>query len=540
MLIKLSPLPKAVVLGIVVFLLTSCAMLSEKTPPPSQVKNVIMIIGDGMGPQQVGLLLSYARQAPHGVLKDRKTALDRMLENGRIGISLTYPDGALVTDSAASATQLATGKFAKAEMVGLDADGHPTENIIEKAKRWGKATGLVSDTRITHATPAAFAAHENHRSHETSIPEGLLASNADVMLSGGLDYWLPKAAAEKDSAVHQQMESIAEHAFKINSLRKDGKNLLETAQNQGYRLVFNTRQLKQATGKTLGLFAGSGMSDAIVESRNRLDANHAEPTLAEMSEQALKILEGEGQGFFLMIEAGQIDWASHRNDTGLLLHEMLRFDAMLHKVLDWIGEREDTLLIVTADHETGGFGFSYSSKNIPEPKPLASGHLFKPNFNFGNPEILDNLYAQKLSYHEIFAEFDSLPPNQRTPAALAERVNRLTEFKIDTGEAERILATEANVNYRPGHPSLSEKTVPKMAAKSAFFVYTKDNRENLLAELVGAEQQVVWASGTHTSTPVFVFAKGNKQAIEPFSNILHHTDVGRLTIEALRPTGAKN
>jgi alkaline phosphatase len=205
-----------------------------------------------------------------------------------------------------------------------------------------------------------------------------------------------------------------------------------------------------------------------------------------------------------------------------------------------MGEREDTLLIVTADHETGGFGFSYSSKNIPEPKPLASGHLFKPNFNFGNPEILDNLYAQKLSYHEIFAEFDSLPPNQRTPAVLAELVNRLTKFRIDTGEAERILATEANVNYRPGHPSLSEKTVPKMAAKSAFFVYTKDNRENLLAELVGAEQQVVWASGTHTSTPVFVFAKGNKQAIEPFANILHHTDVGRLTIEALRPTGAKN
>ncbi|MGJ0515932.1 MAG: alkaline phosphatase [Methylomicrobium sp.] len=515
-------------------------MLSEKTPPPSQVKNVIMIIGDGMGPQQVGLLLSYARQAPHGVLKDRKTALDRMLENGRIGISLTYPDGALVTDSAASATQLATGKFAKAEMVGLDADGHPTENIIEKAKRWGKATGLVSDTRITHATPAAFAAHETHRSHETSIPEDLLATDADVMLSGGLDYWLPKAAAEKSSSLHQQLETMTEQAFKIGSSRKDGKNLLETAQNQGYRLVFNTRQLRQATGKTLGLFAGSGMSDAIVESRNRLDANHAEPTLAEMSEQALKILEGDGRGFFLMIEAGQIDWASHRNDTGLLLHEMLRFDAMLHKVLDWIGEREDTLLIVTADHETGGFGFSYSSQNIPDPKPLASGHLFKPNFNFGNPEILDNLYAQKLSYHEIFAEFDSLPPKQRTPAALAEQVNRHTEFKIDSGEAERLLATEANVNYRPEHPSLSEKTVPKMGAKSAFFVYTKDNRENLLAELVGAEQQVVWASGTHTSTPVFVFTKGNKPAIEPFANILHHTDVGRLTIEALRPTGAKN
>jgi alkaline phosphatase len=530
--------PKAFVFGITGLLLLGCSTLAEKSPTHSEVKNVIMIIGDGMGPQQVGLLLSYARQAPHGVLKDRRTALDRMIENGRIGISLTYPDGALVTDSAASATQLATGKFAKAEMVGLDAEGRPAENIVEKARRWGKATGLVSDTRITHATPAAFAAHETHRSHETHIPEDLLAAGADVMLSGGLDYWLPQAAADKNSDIHRQMEAMTDQAFKIGSLRKDDKNLLETAKKQGYQLVFNARQLRQASGKTLGLFAGSGMSDGIVESRNRLDAAHAEPTLAEMSEQALKILERDQRGFFLMIEAGQIDWASHRNDTGLLLHEMLRFDAMLHKVLDWMGDREDTLLIVTADHETGGFGFSYSRQNIPEPKTLASGHLFKPSFNFGSPKILDELYAQKLNYHDIFAEFDALPSKHRTPAGLAERVNRHTEFKIDAHDAEKILATEANADYRPGHPSMNEKTIPKMGTKSAFFVYTKDNRENLLAEIVGAKQQVVWASGTHTSTPVFVFVKGSEQVIEPFANILHHTDLGRLMIDALKPTDA--
>jgi len=533
-----SPLPKIILLGIAGVLLLGCSTLAEKTASAPKIKNVIMIIGDGMGPQQVGLLLSYARQAPHGVLRDHRTALDRMLENGRIGISLTYPDGALVTDSAASATQLATGKFAKAEMVGLDAEGRPAENIIEKAKRWGKATGLVSDTRITHATPAAFAAHETHRSHETIIPEGLLATDADLMFSGGLDYWLPKAASEKSSAVHQQFETMTEHAFKIGSARKDDKNLLETAQKQGYQLVFNARQLRQATGKTLGLFAGSGMSDGTIESRNRQNPKHAEPTLAEMSEQALKILERDEQGFFLMIEAGQIDWAGHRNDTGLMLHEMLRFDAMLHKVLDWMGERDDTLLIVTADHETGGFGFSYSGKNIPEPKRLASGHVFKPNSNFGSPDILDKLYEQNLSYQAIFAEFDALPPAQKTPDTLAERVNRHTGFKIDASEAERLLTTEANAYYRPGHPSLNEKTVPKLPGNSAFFVYTKDNRENLLAAIVSSKQQVVWASGTHTSTPVFVFTKGNERVIEPFANILHHTDIGRLMIDALRPQGA--
>ncbi|MGR8953090.1 MAG: alkaline phosphatase, partial [Gammaproteobacteria bacterium] len=333
-------------------------------------------------------------------------------------------------------------------------------------------------------------------------------------------------------------EAMTEHAFTIGSSRKDEKNMLEAAQEQGYQPVFNTRQLRQASGKTLGLFAASGMSDGIIESRNRQDADHVEPTLAEMSEQALKILERGERGFFLMIEAGQIDWASHRNDTGLLLHEMLRFNTMLHKVLDWMGERDDTLLIVTADHETGGFGFSYSGNSIPGPTRLASGNIFKPNFNYGNPEILDRLYAQNLSYHGIFAEFDALPSAQKTPAALAERINRHTEFKIDAREAEKILATHENMNFRPDHPYLNEKIVPKVPAKGDFFVYTKDNRENLLAEVVGAQQQAVWASGTHTSTPVFVFAKGSQQAVEPFANLLHHTDIGRLTIDALRPEDA--
>jgi alkaline phosphatase len=149
--------------------LLSCTTADTVKPETGNVKNVIMIIGDGMGPQQVGLLLSYARQAPHSVIANRITALDRMMEQGRLGISLTYTADTLVTDSAASATQLSTGKFAGAEMLGLNKDGDPQENIIEKAKRMGKSTGLVSDTRITHATPAAFAAHQTHRSQETAF-----------------------------------------------------------------------------------------------------------------------------------------------------------------------------------------------------------------------------------------------------------------------------------------------------------------------------------------------------------------------------------
>ena len=245
--------------------LLSCSSLDKTRPTKTEVKNVIMIIGDGMGPQQVGLLLSYARQAPHSVIVNRTTALDRMMEQGRLGISMTYTADTLVTDSAASATQLATGKFAGAEMLGLDKDGNAQENIIEKAKRLGKATGLVSDTRITHATPAAFAAHQTHRSQENNIPEDLLVTEADVMLSGGLSYWIPEQANDKKSLIHKQLAHITGNSVEIKSTRKDAKNLLTTAQQKGYTLAFNNEQLQQAKGKTLGLFANSGMQNGIVE-----------------------------------------------------------------------------------------------------------------------------------------------------------------------------------------------------------------------------------------------------------------------------------
>lgn len=534
-----TPLRKGWTYCLISLALLNCTALdnSVKLADP-KVKNVILIIGDGMGPQQIGLLLSYAKQAPHSVIVNRTTALDRIMTQGRLGISMTYTADTLVTDSAASATQLATGKFAGAEMLGLDKDGNLQENIIEKARQLGKATGLVSDTRITHATPAAFAAHQTHRSQENSIPEDLLATGADVMLSGGLSYWLPEQASDKNSVLHQQLAQMTGNSFEIKSSRKDAKNLLTVAQQKGYTLAFNKEQLQQATGKTLGLFADSYMANGIVETQNRADAQRIQPTLKEMSEQALKILDRNEQGFFLMIESGQIDWAAHRNDTGLLLHEMLRFNDTLNAILDWAENRQDTLIIVTADHETGGFGFSYSGVNIPKPHSLpgtafADGALFQPNFNFGNPSVLDKLYAQQLSYHDIFSQFDKLPKDQQTPLKLTVIVNRYTEFKITEAQAVKILTTEANPFYQAGHIALGEKIVPKIEVNSAFFVYQKDNRENLLAQAVATSQQVVWATGTHTSTPVLVFVKGEEQDMQPFAKILHHTQLGQLAIDAL-------
>ena len=165
---------------------------------------------------------------------------------------------------------------------------------------------------------------------------------------------------------------------------------------------------------------------------------------------------------------------------------------------------------------------------------FADGELFQPNFNFGSPEVLDRIYAQQLSYHDIFSQFDKLPKDQQTPLKLTELVNRYTEFKITEPQAVKILATEANPLYREGHISLGKKVVPKIEVNGAFFVYQKENRENLLAQAVATSQQVVWATGTHTSTPVFVFVKGEEQTMRPFAKILHHTQLGQLMIDALQ------
>ena len=138
---------------------------------PVHIRNVIVMIGDGMGPQQLGLLVTYAHHAPRSVYEPmgRKTALERVMESGTLGYVRTEPAHALVTDSGASSTQIASGEWAGAQMIGIDQNGNVVKTILEIAEEMGKSTGLVTDAGITHATPAGFAAHETHRSKQDRI-----------------------------------------------------------------------------------------------------------------------------------------------------------------------------------------------------------------------------------------------------------------------------------------------------------------------------------------------------------------------------------
>src|SRR5690606_636136 len=251
------------------------------------------------------------------------------------------------------------------EMIGLNARGDRVETVLQQAKRLGKASGLVSDTRITHATPASFAAHQIHRRLANAIATDLLHSGVDVMLAGALRYFLPQ-----DSALisYEQQQNILAAGLPLSSKRTDARNVLTEAEQQGYQLAFNREQLQAVdTFPVLGLFASSALPDALLE---KSQPQRTQPSLTEMTEAVLNLLSQHEQGFFLMVEGGQIDWAGHNNDAGGLLHELLRFDEAIQVVVNWAEKRNDTLVILTADHETGGFGFSYSAADIPDRKSV--------------------------------------------------------------------------------------------------------------------------------------------------------------------------
>ena len=501
------------------------------------IKNLILMIGDGMGPQQLGLLREYARRAKHSVYKDQRgrTALDKFADSGFVGLSDPGPGQALVVDSGCSASQLASGITSVNEMIGLDRIGNPVETILEKAKKIGKATGLVSDTRISHATPAAFASHQRHRSLENEIALEMLSSNnVDVMLSGGLQHWLPVTVNDNKALFHSFGKRVNEPSLPLISVRDDEQDLLALAEKQGYSLVFNNRQLQLENGKkVLGLFASSGMMDAIAYKQTN---QPAEPSLAEMTQKALELLGKDPEGFFLMVEGGQIDWAGHNNDAGTLLHEMLRFEQAVAEVYEWVKGRNDTLVVITADHETGGFGFSYSRYQVPAgiemPGKMFKGHQYHPNFNFGSLDILDRLYNQKKSFVEIWKEAakgSALP----TAEVLMLAINANSEFKVNLEQAQQILQQETNEYQQLDNTYLKAATFPKIHDFKEFYVYGQKIHLDLIGRQLAKEQNIVWSTGTHTHTPVPVIAWGPEQYSRQFSTLSHHTDIGRWMIDAL-------
>ena len=297
----------------------------------NKAKNVILLIGDGMGPTQVSAA-SYLKG-------DGFTAGDLAMDSfTNIGLARTFSHDSTVTDSAAAATAFSAARKTDNGVLGMapDSEVHheeeeflDVETVLESAEENDLSTGLVTTARITHATPAAFASHIDDRNKESNIAEQMLLDHdINVLFGGGKDYFLSKADGGK---------------------RDDDKNLLDEAKKKGYELVENKQDLSAIdTDKILGLFNNSHMN-------YELDRDMTEePSLAEMTDKAINILSQNDNGFFLMVEGGRIDHAGHANYPATNVQETLAFDEAIQIALDFAKKDENTLVIVSADHETGG------------------------------------------------------------------------------------------------------------------------------------------------------------------------------------------
>ena len=301
--------------------LAALLCLPVSAAPP---KNVIVMIDDGMGVEQVTLArLSLSESSQPLNMDSMKYA----------ALVKTYSADSVITDSAAAGTALSTGHKTNNGMICMLPDGKPVQTILEASAKIWKATGLVTTTTITHATPASFGAHVKSRGSEADIAPQYLASKIDVLLGGGRMFFMPKS---------QEL-----------SKREDDRDLLAEAKSAGYAVVDSRDSLISSSGtKLLGLFEMGAMT-----------TEAPEPSLAEMTAKAIDVLSKGKDGFFLMVEGGQIDWKCHANDAVGTVKQTLDFDAAIGKALDFARKRGDTLVIVTADHETGGLTIIYPDKD---------------------------------------------------------------------------------------------------------------------------------------------------------------------------------
>jgi alkaline phosphatase len=517
-------------MALAAILLLACN--SDSAPAPRSAKNVILIIGDGMGVDSVGFLLQYGRQSTKG--RQRLLHFERLLREGETGIVLTYPLGNLVTDSAASSSQMATGEMAYPGAVGLDSRYKPVETILERAGRIGKSRGLVTNTRVSDATPASFITHVVNRSKENDICDQYVKSDVEVLFGGGLRNWLPKSINHEDSKEYKKYASLIPKHIKLSSKRNDEKDIIDLAKKSGYEVLFSKDQLNRSRSeKVLGLFASSYMPDVLTHRAAKEEGSEQVPSLTEMTAKALEILSRDDDGFFLVVESGLIDLASHFNDAGALLHEMLELDRTIGAVLSWMEHNPNSILIVTADHGTGAFTFAYSRRPTQE-SPMfkeIAGERFS-TLDFGAPRILDMIYGQAKSCEKLYSEFMERPKEKRTAAELARLINRSYAFKITEREAARLLETEPNEYRVPGHQYFDYEISPRLEAYKEFYDIPETAWCGLLARQLAKYQHVGWATGAHTNAPVLIVAYGPQHLTQVFDGVHHVTELHKLILRA--------
>lgn len=291
----------SILFSFILFSISLQPLSAQKNP-----KNVIFLIGDGMGLAQI-----YAGMVANG----NSLQLERCTYSG---FSKTYSSNNFTTDSGAGGTALACGVKTKNGMIGMSPDSVSVSSILELSEKNKLSTGIVVACSVTHATPASFIAHQVNRDMNEEIATDYLKTDIDVFIGGGRKYF-------ED--------------------RTDGRNLTNELKSKNYQIAYNLNDVKAVkSGKLAGLLY-EDQNPGMPERGNMLP---------DATSTAIDILSNNKKGFFLMVEGSQIDWAGHDNNSVQMIKEVLDFDQTIGQVLDFAKKDGNTLVIITADHETGG------------------------------------------------------------------------------------------------------------------------------------------------------------------------------------------
>ncbi|MFP4199040.1 MAG: alkaline phosphatase [Halanaerobium sp.] len=425
----------------------------------AEVKNVILLVGDGLGMGQIDLTRYLAGD------KDHELELMKLPETGTMMTSST--EG--VSDSAAAGTAMATGHKTYNGAVAVNENGSELDSALDFAQNRRKATGVISTNTVTDATPASFIASVEDRGMGAEIAKQALDNEVDLMLGGGREDFTEEEA---------------------------GEDLIAKAKEDGYQYVSDKDQLKRVQamdGKILGLFNDSYMN--YINDRDELDSD--EPTMEAMTEKALEVLSEDEDGFFLMAEGARIDHASHAADIPGVVAETLDFDASVKAAVDFADENEDTLVIVTADHETLGFSVT---------EPLEKEALMDIDVS---PEYMAAQMTEKENGEGYTA--DSVKSVFEEYADISLTDEEIAEFN------KNVLDEDGNLKYT----YLVGWEIGSVIA------------EEYQAGLLNREVRANSSTGGHTLNSVPIFAYG--EGAESFNGMMQNTEFSDLLFDSMKP-----
>jgi alkaline phosphatase len=333
---------------------------SVKTNTKKKPKNVILLIGDGMGLSQVSYAIVNANE---------RMNFERFKQ---LGMSKTAASNHKITDSAAGATALSTGKKTYNGAIAVDDNKQALPTILELAEKKGMATGMIATCAITHATPASFIAHRESRELYEDIALDFLNTEIDLFIGGGLDHF---------------------------SKRKDNKDLVQALKDREYNVITNVNDLYSYNSpKKLAALIAPKHLTTMTDGRGNY--------LEKATELGINILSKDPDGFFLMVEGSQIDWGGHANDAEYVRTEVMDFDRAIKVALDFAERDGNTLVIVTADHETGGLALSGNeedkTQNKIEAKFTTKNHtgVMVPVYSYGpGSEKLEGIFENTFIFN---------------------------------------------------------------------------------------------------------------------------------------------